>query len=148
MSMTMIALVDDDRNILTSVKMTLQAEGFKVDAYSDGQSALEAFLKQMPDVAVLDINLISICRALMAWNCCRKCAKNLRYQSFLTSKDAEIDEELGLRTGADDYIKKLCSQRILAARIRAVSGWRSVDDLETEQMMMRGALLIDPLRTL
>ena len=57
MSITMIALVDDDRNILISVKMTLQAEGFKVDAYSDGQSALEAFLKQMPDVAVLDIKM-------------------------------------------------------------------------------------------
>ena len=57
MNMTTIALVDDDRNILTSVKMTLQAEGFKVDTYSDGQSSLEAFFKQMPNVAVLDIKM-------------------------------------------------------------------------------------------
>ena len=76
--MTTIALVDDDRNILTSVKMTLQAEGFKVDTYSDGQSALEAFLNKCQMLQCL----ISKCRALMAWKSCRKCAKNPRYQSF------------------------------------------------------------------
>ena len=121
MNMTTIALVDDDRNILTSVKMTLQAEGFKVDTYSDGQSALEAFFKQMPNVAVLDIKM----PRLDGMEELQKVRQKSQIPIiFLTSKDAEIDEELGLRTGADDYIKKPFSQRILVARIRAVSGWR------------------------
>ena len=121
MNMTTIALVDDDRNILTSVKMTLQAEGFKVDTYSDGQSALEAFFKQMPNVAVLNIKM----PRLDGMEELQKVRQKSQIPIiFLTSKDAEIDEELGLRTGADDYIKKPFSQRILVARIRAVSGWR------------------------
>ena len=121
MNMTTIALVDDDRNILTSVKMTLQAEGFKVDTYSDGQSALEAFFKQMPNVAVLDIKI----PPLDGMEVLQKVHQKSQIPIiFLTSKDAEINEELGLRTGADDYIKKPFSQRILVARTRAVSGWR------------------------
>src|SRR6516165_3177613 len=94
-----IALVDDDRNILTSVQMTLEAEGFLVRTYTDGESALQALLAKPADLAVLDIKMPLI---------------------FLTSKDDELDELMGLRLGADDYITKPFSQRLLLERIRAL----------------------------
>ena len=97
--MSRIALVDDDRNILTSVSMTLEAEGFEVETYNDGQSALEGFTRRMPELAVLDIKMPRMDGMDLL--------QRLRQKSevpviFLTSKDDEIDEVLGLRMGADD----------------------------------------------
>ena len=101
--MSKIALVDDDRNILTSVSMTLEAEGFEVETYNDGQAALDAFNKKLPDMAVLDIKMprmdgMELLRRLRQ--------KTEMPVIFLTSKDEEIDELFGLKMGADDYIAK------------------------------------------
>jgi two-component system response regulator ChvI len=101
--MPRIALVDDDRNILTSVSMTLEAEGFDVETYNDGQSALDAFNRRLPDLGVFDIKMPRMDGMDLL--------QRLRQKSkmpviFLTSKDDEIDELMGLRMGADDYVKQ------------------------------------------
>jgi CheY-like chemotaxis protein len=101
--MSRIALVDDDRNILTSVSMTLEAEGFEVETYNDGQSALDAFNRRMPDMAVLDIKMPRMDGMDLLQRLRQKTSMPV---IFLTSKDDEIDEVLGLRMGADDYVKK------------------------------------------
>ncbi len=102
--MSRIALVDDDRNILTSVSMTLEAEGFEVETYNDGQTALDAFGHRLPDMAVLDIKMPRM-DGMDLLQRLRKKTSNMPV-IFLTSKDDEIDEVLGLRMGADDYVKK------------------------------------------
>ena len=147
--MSRIALVDDDRNILTSVAMTLEAEGFEVETYNDGQAAWDAFNKRMPDMAVLDIKMPRIDGMDLL--------QRLRQRSsmpviFLTSKDDEIDEVLGLRMGADDYVKKPFSQRLLVERIRsllrrqdAIAG-EEIEETEDTKVMVRGDLVMDPLR--
>src|SRR3954453_16696357 len=120
MSWTMsasIALVDDDRNILTSVSIALQAEGFATRVYSDGETALKAIVDNPPDLAVLDVKMPRMDGMELL--------RRLREKSdlpviFLTSKDEELDEALGLAMGADDYIAKPFSQRLLIARIRAI----------------------------
>src|SRR4029079_7636111 len=116
MSIT-IALVDDDRNILTSVSIALQAEGFLTRVYSDGETALRALVDNVPDLAVLDVKMPGMDGMELL--------RRLRERTsvpviFLTSKDDELDEALGLAMGADDYIAKPFSQRLLIARIRAV----------------------------
>ena len=124
--MSKIALVDDDRNILTSVSMTLEAEGFEVETYNDGQQAFDLLqrLRQKSQMPVI----------------------------FLTSKDDEIDEVLGLRMGADDYVKKPFSQRLLVERIRALlrrqdaANGHVVVETEETKVIERGNLLMDPLR--
>ncbi len=147
--MSKIALVDDDRNILTSVSMTLEAEGFEVETYNDGQSALEAFNRRMPDMAVLDIKMPRMDGMDLL--------QRLRQKStmpviFLTSKDDEIDEVLGLRMGADDYVKKPFSRRLLVERIRALLRRQEAlsgdvpPDSEEHRVMVRGELSMDPLR--
>jgi two-component system, OmpR family, response regulator ChvI len=147
--MSKIALVDDDRNILTSVSMTLEAEGFEVETYNDGQSAFEAFSKRMPELAVLDIKMPRMDGMDLL--------QRLRQKSsipviFLTSKDDEIDEVLGLRMGADDYVKKPFSQRLLVERIRALlrrQEARATEASEPEaetRTLVRGNLTMDPLR--
>lgn len=147
--MARIALVDDDRNILTSVSMTLEAEGFEVETYSDGQSALEAFTKRQPDMAVLDIKMPRMDGMDLLQ---RIRMKSTMPVIFLTSKDDEIDEVLGLRMGADDYVKKPFSQRLLVERIRAllrrqdVNAGVSVTEAEDNKVMVRGHLTMDPLR--
>ncbi|MCH8684275.1 response regulator transcription factor [Pedomonas mirosovicensis] len=144
-----IALVDDDRNILTSVSIALQAEGFTVRVYSDGASALKALLDNPPDLAVLDIKMPRMDGMELL--------RRLREKSklpviFLTSKDDEIDEALGLAMGADDYIGKPFSQRLLIERIRAVlrrSASRNDPDLAAEpeeQAMIRGRLAMYPAK--
>ena len=115
--MATIALVDDDRNILTSVSMVLEAEGFDVRTYNDGATALTALSQSEPDLAIVDIKMPRMDGMELL--------RRLRLKSdmpviFLTSKDEEIDEVIGLRMGADDYVRKPFSQRLLVERIRAV----------------------------
>ena len=115
--MSRIALVDDDRNILPLVEMTLEAEGFEVETYNDGQAALDGFNKRMPELAVLDIKMPRMDGMDLLQRLRQKTSMPV---IFLTSKDDEIDEVLGLRMGADDYVKKPFSQRLLVERIRAL----------------------------
>jgi two-component system response regulator ChvI len=147
--MSRIALVDDDRNILTSVSMTLEAEGFEVETHNDGQSALDAFNKRMPDLAVLDIKMPRMDGMDLLQRLRQKTSMPV---IFLTSKDDEIDEVLGLRRGADDYVKKPFSQRLLVERIRAllrrqdaIAG-EEIEETEETKVMVRGELVMDPLR--
>lgn len=148
MSIT-IALVDDDRNILTSVSIALQAEGFATRVYSDGETALKALAENPPDLAVLDIKMPRMDGMELL--------RRLREKSaipviFLTSKDDELDEALGLAMGADDYIAKPFSQRLLIARIRAVlrrAEMRAVpeeDPIGEPTRIERGRLTMDPAR--
>lgn len=147
--MSRIALVDDDRNILTSVSISLEAEGFEVDTYNDGQSALDAFNRRLPDMAVLDVKMPRMDGMELL--------QRLRQKThmpviFLTSKDDEIDEVLGLRLGADDYVKKPFSQRLLLERIRAILRRQQavetgeVGTTEDTRVLVRGSLSMDPLR--
>ncbi len=147
-SSSSIALVDDDRNILTSVTMALEAEGFAVRTYTDGVEALRGLTTQPPDLAILDIKMPRMDgMELLA---------KLRKQSqmpviFLTSKDDEVDEVLGLRMGADDYITKPFSQRLLIERIRALLrrkelGQAPASNGSSEAPVVRGDLVLDPAR--
>lgn len=145
-----IALVDDDRNILTSVSIALQAEGFVTRVYSDGETALKAFGDNPPDLAVLDIKMprmdgLEMLRRLRE--------KSLIPVIFLTSKDDELDEAIGLAMGADDYIAKPFSQRLLIARIRAIlrrtdASVKGPEGSEEEPapVIERGRLTMDPAR--
>jgi two-component system response regulator ChvI len=145
-----IALVDDDRNILTSVAMTLEAEGFTVRAYADGAEALKGLTAQPVDLAILDIKMPRMDGLELL--------ERLRKQGdlpviFLTSKDDEVDELMGLRLGADDYIKKPFSQRLLIERIRALLRRQSLGKPDAEggpgpDIIQRGELLLDPARHL
>lgn len=149
--MAKIALVDDDRNILTSVAITLEAEGFEVDTYNDGQAALEAFNKKFPDMSVFDIKMPRMDGMDLLQRVRQKSSMPV---IFLTSKDDEIDEVLGLRMGADDYVTKPFSQRLLVERIRALLRRQEavegniVADSEETKLMVRGELSMDPLRHL
>jgi two-component system, OmpR family, response regulator ChvI len=148
--MSKIALVDDDRNILTSVSMTLEAEGFEVETYNDGQQAFDAFSKKLPDMAVLDIKMPRMDGMDLLQRLRQKTQMPV---ILLTSKDDEIDEVLGLRMGADDYVKKPFSQRLLVERIRALlrrqdalDGIVAPADAEEGKVIERGGLRMDPLR--
>jgi two-component system response regulator ChvI len=147
-----IALVDDDRNILTSVSIALQAEGFATRVYSDGQAALKALSENPPDLAVFDIKMPRMDGMELL--------RRLRDSStvpviFLTSKDDERDEAAGLAMGADDYIAKPFSQQLLIARIKAILRRSATaqapqdetrEDGEARQDMVRGRLAMDPAR--
>ena len=143
-----IALVDDDRNILTSVSMTLEAEGFAVRTYTDGAEALRALMQQPVDLAVLDIKMPRMDGMELL--------EKLRRSSelpviFLTSKDDEVDELMGLRMGADDYIKKPFSQRLLIERIRTLlrrEASRGGTEKGGEAIITRGELTLDGNRHL
>ncbi|MEO1562676.1 MAG: response regulator transcription factor [Pseudomonadota bacterium] len=149
--MAKIALVDDDRNILTSVSMALEAEGYEVAQYSDGLQAWTAFSTDMPDLAVLDIKM----PRMDGMDLLEKVRNVSKIPIiFLTSKDDELDQVLGLRMGADDYVTKPFSQRLLTERIKALlrrqdaltndaAGESSEGDLGP---MVRGELTMDPLR--
>ncbi|MGB3721889.1 MAG: response regulator transcription factor [Pacificimonas sp.] len=141
-----IALVDDDRNILTSLSIALQSEGFIVRIYSDSVAALKAIVDNPPDLAVLDVKMprmdgIELLRKLRE--------KSAIPVIFLTSKDTELDEALGLRMGADDYVAKPFSQALLIERIRAVlrrAAFRAAPDEEEtpqERVIERGRLVMD-----
>lgn len=143
-----IALVDDDKNILTSVTIALEGEGFRVRSYMDGASALKALSEKPADLAVLDIKMPRMDGMELL--------RRLRQTTdmpviFLTSKDEEIDEMLGLKMGADDYIGKPFSQRLLIERIRAVLRRGAAVKSKPakggeEEIMVRGRLSLDPLR--
>ena len=150
-----IALVDDDRNILTSVSIALQAEGFITRVYSEGSAALKAFADNPPDLGVFDIKMpqmdgMELLRRL------REMGGPVGAMPviFLTSKDDELDEALGLAMGADDYIAKPFSQRLLVARIRAILRRQDLDrgqagsaeDAPEEPLIIRGRLTMDPAR--
>ena len=143
-----IALVDDDQNILTSVSMALEAEGFHVRTYKDGEDALRGLSRQPVDLAVLDIKMPRMDGVELL--------QKLRKLSqipviFLTSKDDEVDEVIGLRMGADDYIKKPFSQRLLIERIRTLLrrlGGAENGKAAGEETLVRGNLVLDPDRHL
>ena len=147
-----IALVDDDRNILTSVSIAMQAEGYVTRIYSDGEAALKALLENPADLGIFDIKMPRMDGLELL--------RRLREKSdmpviFLTSKDEELDEALGLAMGADDYITKPFSQRLLIARVKAILRRATYDkavvggtaEVEPEPMI-RGKLEMDPARHL
>ena len=140
-----IALVDDDRNILASVSMALEAEGFTVDTYTGGAEALDALGRRPVDLAIVDIKMPRMDGMEFLERLRRKSGLPV---IFLTSKDDEIDEVLGLRMGADDYITKPFSQRLLIERIRAVLRRRELAgaDRGGKDLMQRGRLVLDPAR--
>ncbi|MBY0305981.1 MAG: DNA-binding response regulator [Sphingomonas sp. 28-62-20] len=145
-----IALVDDDRNILTSVSIALQAEGFLTRVYSDGETALKALIDNPPDLAIFDIKMprmdgLELLRRLRE--------KSVMPVIFLTSKDDELDEALGLAMGADDYIAKPFSQRLLIARIKAILRRTELsqptapgEEQVPSEILERGKLAMDPAR--
>ncbi|MEO0391991.1 MAG: response regulator transcription factor [Pseudomonadota bacterium] len=138
-----IALVDDDRNILTSVSMALEAEGFAVKTYGDGDEALRGLEQDPVDLVVLDIKM----PRLDGMETLARLRKTSQIPViFLTSKDDEVDELLGLRMGADDYIKKPFSQRLLIERIRALlrrEMARGQQAKSEENVMNRGDMVLD-----
>lgn len=147
-----IALVDDDRNILTSVAIAMQGEGYVTRVYSDGETALAAMLENPADLGIFDIKMPRIDGLELLRRLREKSAMPV---IFLTSKDEELDEALGLAMGADDYITKPFSQRLLIARVKAILRRATFDkipagqanELESEPMV-RGNLEMDPARHL
>jgi two-component system response regulator ChvI len=140
-----IALVDDDRNILTSVSMTLEQEGYQVRTYTDGESALQGISARPVDLAVLDIKMPRMDGMELLQ---RLRARTSLPVIFLTSKDEEVDEVMGLRLGADDYITKPFSQRLLLERIRALlrrndAGRAEGSGATASGVMTRGDLVLD-----
>ncbi len=139
-----IALVDDDRNIITSVSLMLEAEGYNVDTYSDGEQALIGISRNLPDLLLLDIKMPRM-DGIELLTKIRK--NNTTPAIFLTSKDDELDEVLGLRMGADDYITKPFSQRLLLERIRTILRRGDTDDAnDNEGLITTGSLTMHPKR--
>jgi two-component system response regulator ChvI len=150
--MANIALVDDDKNILASVSMLLEQEGYHVRSFSDGAAALTALTTAPPDLAILDIKMprmdgLELLRRLRQ-------VQDLPV-IFLTSKDEEIDELMGLNAGADDYIRKPFSQRLLLERVRAVlrraegksaPAAAGAAEAAKKEALVRGKLALDPQR--
>ena len=139
-----IALVDDDQHIITSVSLMLDAEGFEVDTYSDGEQALIGLRRRPADLAMLDIKM----PRMDGMELLSKIRENSHLPViFLTSKDDELDEALGLRMGADDYITKPFSQRLLLERVRAVlRRAEQTDQTSSESAINIGQLSIQPDR--
>ena len=138
-----IALVDDDRNILTSISMALEKEGFKVQTYIDGETALVGLSRTPPDLAVIDIKMPRMDG--------EELLKRLRKKTslpviFLTSKDEEIDELLGLKLGADDFVKKSgdFSIKVLIERIRVQLRKKNLGQEENKNVISHGKLRLDP----
>ena len=153
--MPTIALVDDDRNILTSVSIALEAEGYRIQTYTDGAAALDGLKQNPPDLAIFDIKMPRMDGMELL--------RRLRQTSsipviMLTSKDEEIDEILGFNLGADDYIHKPFSQRLLIERVKAVLRRARADAEDEENLangvtagaaskpLKRGKLTLDPAR--
>jgi len=139
-----IALIDDDRNILTSISIALEKEGFNIQTYLDGESALIGLSRTPPDLAVIDIKMPKMDG--------EELLKKLRKKTslpviFLTSKDDEIDELLGLKLGADDFVKKSggFSIKVLIERIRVQLRKKNINNIEdTKNIIAHGKLKLDP----
>ena len=138
-----IALVDDDRNILTSISMALENEGFKVQTYIDAENALVGISRNPPDLAVIDIKMPRMDG--------EELLKRLRKKTtipilFLTSKDEEVDELLGLKLGADDFIKKSggFSVKVLIERIRVQLRKKTSNIDDSKNLIKHGKLILDP----
>ena len=138
-----IALVDDDRNILTSISMALENEGFKVQTYIDAENALVEISRNPPDLAVIDIKMPGMNG--------EELLKRLRKKTsipiiFLTSKDEEVDELLGLKLGADDFIKKSggFSIKVLVERIRVQLRKKTQTIDDSKNLIKHGKLVLDP----
>ena len=139
-----IALIDDDRNILTSLSIALEKEGFKVQTYLDGESAIIGLTRTPPDLAVIDIKMPKMDG--------EELLKKLRKKTslpviFLTSKDEEVDELLGLKLGADDFVKKSggFSIKVLIERIRVQLRKKNISNVEdTKHVISHGKLRLDP----
>ena len=139
-----IALVDDDRNILTSLSIALEKEGFKVQTYLDGESAIIGLTRTPPDLAVIDIKMPKMDG--------EELLKKLRKKTslpviFLTSKDEEVDELLGLKLGADDFVKKSggFSIKVLIERIRVQLRKKNISNIEdVKHVISHGKLRLDP----
>jgi two-component system, OmpR family, response regulator ChvI len=145
--MAKITLIDDDENIVASVSLALENHGHAVTAYYDGASGLSALESDPPDLAILDVKMPRMDGM--------EVLRRLRQTSsvpviILTSKDDEIDEILGFNLGADDYVHKPFSQRLLIERVKAVLRRASQDDIEGEssasKAIRRGRLTLDPAR--
>jgi|TARA_Y100000780_G_scaffold63229_1_gene55158 two-component system response regulator ChvI len=140
-----IALVDDDRNILTSISMALENEGFKVQTYIDAENALVGISRNPPDLAVIDIKMPGMDG--------EELLKRLRKKTtipiiFLTSKDEEVDELLGLKLGADDFIKKSggFSIKVLVERIRVQLRRKENTIDDSKNIIKHGKLVLDSLQ--
>ena len=140
-----IALVDDDRNILTSISMALENEGFKVQTYIDAENALVGISRNPPDLAVIDIKMPGMDG--------EELLKRLRKKTtipiiFLTSKDEEVDELLGLKLGADDFIKKSggFSIKVLVERIRVQLRKKENTIDDSKNIIKHGKLVLDSLQ--
>jgi len=143
-----IALVDDERNILTSLRTALEAEGYKVRTYNDGQEAFDALAEEPADLGIFDIKMPRMDGMELL--------RRVRQQSempviFLTSKDEEIDELFGLKMGADDYIAKPFSLRLIVERVRAILRRTQPKEAqaqlaESARTLERGKLKLDPER--
>ncbi len=140
-----IALIDDDRNILTSISIALEKEGFKVQTYVDGESALVGLTRMPPDLAIIDIKMPKMDG--------EELLKKLRKKTsmpviFLTSKDEEVDELLGLKLGADDFVKKSggFSIKVLIERIRVQLRKKDLKNNieESKNIISHGKLRLDP----
>ena len=138
-----IALVDDDRNILTSISMALENEGFKVQTYIDAENALVGISRNPPDLAVIDIKMPRMDG--------EELLKRLRKKTtipilFLTSKDEEVDELLGLKLGADDFVKKSggFSMKVLVERIRVQLRKKNINIEDSKNIIVHGKLKLDP----
>ena len=149
--MAKITLVDDDENIVTSVSLALESHGHAVKAYYDGAAGLAALENDPPDLAILDVKMPRMDGM--------EVLRRLRQTSslpviMLTSKDEEIDEILGFNLGADDYIHKPFSQRLLIERVKALLRRSGADGGEAEaagaessnKAIKRGKLTMDPAR--
>jgi two-component system response regulator ChvI len=151
--MAKITLVDDDENIVTSVSLALESHGHAVKAYYDGASGLAALENDPPDLAILDVKMPRMDGM--------EVLRRLRRTSdmpviILTSKDEEIDEILGFNLGADDYMHKPFSQRLLIERVKAVLRRAGVEGEEPQpavagadggsRAIKRGKLTLDPAR--
>ncbi|MBV8548621.1 MAG: response regulator transcription factor [Alphaproteobacteria bacterium] len=145
-----IALVDDDRNIVASVQIALEAEGFQVRTYADGEEALRGLIQTPPDLAVLDIKMPRLNGMELLQRLRQAPVTASMPAIFLTSKDEEIDEIMGLRMGADDYIKKPFSQRLLMERIRSLlrreQARRQPENSDPNNVVTRGELTLDTSR--
>ncbi len=146
--MERIALVDDDQNILTSLEIMLEHNGYEVDTYTDGESALNAFVQSAPDAAILDVTM----PRMDGLDLLQKIRKRSSIPVLmLTSRDDDADAAIGLRMGADDYVTKPFSHRVLLERLRAC---RRRAELQTQdtgvedppQVVERGPLVVDPGR--